>query len=122
MMHFAYDAFCMMHLLSFISGCITTTKKRRANHVILFDRWFNPAVESQAIDRSFRIGQVNNVFVHKMVCLATFEEKIDQMIEAKRELTELSVGTGEQWISKMSTDELSDLFALSNASFSGKPA
>jgi SNF2 family DNA or RNA helicase len=109
----------LFSVLSFVSVWFY---QRRANHVILFDRWFNPAVESQAIDRSFRIGQVNNVFVHKMVCLATFEEKIDQMIEAKRELTQLSIGTGEQWISKMSTDELSDLFALSKASFSGKPA
>jgi SNF2 family DNA or RNA helicase len=72
-------------------------------------------VEAQAIDRSFRIGQVKNVFVHKMVCSATFEEKIDQMIEAKRELTELSIGAGEQWITQMSNDELSELFALSNA-------
>jgi SNF2 family DNA or RNA helicase len=86
---------------------------RHANHVIMFDRWFNPAVESQAIDRAFRIGQMRNVFVHKMVCSATFEERIDEMIEAKRELTSLSVSTGERWISKMSDSELEDLFAIS---------
>lgn len=87
----------------------------KANHVVMFDRWWNPSVEAQAIDRAFRIGQLRNVFVHKMLCTATFEERIDEMIEAKRELTELSMSAGEQWISKMSNSELKDLFSLAGS-------
>jgi hypothetical protein len=84
-----------------------------ANHVLMFDRWFNPAVEEQAIDRAYRIGQRKNVFVHKMIVRSTFEERIDEMIEKKRDLTNMAIGTGESWISAMSNSELRDLFALS---------
>lgn len=77
-----------------------------ANHVIHFDRWWNPAVENQATDRAFRIGQ-KNVFVHKLVCEKTIEEKIDQMLKFKKELAENVIGgTGENWITDLDNEEL----------------
>ena len=84
-----------------------------ANHVFHFDRWWNPAVENQATDRAFRIGQQRNVQVHKFVCVGTLEERIDQMIEHKKVLAESIVGSGENWLTEMSTDQLKELFALS---------
>jgi SNF2 family DNA or RNA helicase len=84
----------------------------RANHVFHFDRWWNPAVENQATDRAFRIGQQKNVQVHKFVCVGTLEEKIDDMIERKKQLAEGVVGTGEGWLTELSTEQLKDLFAL----------
>lgn len=84
----------------------------RANRVFHFDRWWNPAVEEQATDRAFRIGQTRHVQVHKFVCTGTLEEKIDAMIESKRELARMTIGTGEGWITELSTDQLRDLFAL----------
>jgi SNF2 family DNA or RNA helicase len=84
----------------------------RANHVFHFDRWWNPAVENQATDRAFRIGQTKNVQVHKFLCAGTFEEKIDAMIERKQALAASIVGTSEQWITEMTTEQLRDLFAL----------
>ncbi|MEK8131088.1 DEAD/DEAH box helicase [Paenibacillus filicis] len=83
-----------------------------ANHVFHFDRWWNPAVENQATDRAFRIGQTRNVQVHKFVALGTLEERIDEMIERKFGLSEQIVGTGENWVTEMSTDELREMFAL----------
>jgi SNF2 family DNA or RNA helicase len=87
----------------------------RANHVFHFDRWWNPAVENQATDRAFRLGQTKNVQVHKFVCAGTFEEKIDQMIEQKKEIAANVVGTGEGWLTELSTSQLKDLFALQRA-------
>jgi len=84
----------------------------RANHVIHFDRWWNPAVEDQATDRAFRIGQNRNVMVHKFVCVGTLEERIDEMIESKKGLAETIIGSGENWISDLSTEELQDLVRL----------
>ena len=84
-----------------------------ASHVFHFDRWWNPAVENQATDRAFRIGQQKNVLVHKFVCVGTLEERIDQMIEQKKELAERIVGSGENWLTEMSTSQLKELFALS---------
>lgn len=84
----------------------------RANHVIHYDRWWNPAVENQATDRAYRIGQQLNVQVHKLICSGTLEEKIDLMIENKRSLASQVVGSGEQWVTEMSTEQLQDLFAL----------
>jgi SNF2 family DNA or RNA helicase len=84
----------------------------RANHVIHFDRWWNPAVENQATDRAFRIGQTRNVQVHKFICSGTLEEKIDEMIERKKEISENVIGTGEAWLTELSTAELKNLFAL----------
>jgi SNF2 family DNA or RNA helicase len=84
----------------------------RANHVFHFDRWWNPAVEDQATDRAFRIGQRQNVLVHKFVCIGTLEEKIDAMIEQKKGLANAIVGSGENWLTEMSTDDLRDLVQL----------
>lgn len=67
-----------------------------ANHCIMFDQWYNPSMERQAEDRAFRIGQKRKIFVHKFICMSTFEERIDRMIKAKRELTDLTIGAGEQ--------------------------
>jgi SNF2 family DNA or RNA helicase len=84
----------------------------RATHVIHFDRWWNPAVEDQATDRAFRIGQHKNVQVRKFITVGTLEERIDEMIEAKKELAEAVIGGGEQWMTDLSTDELRQMVAL----------
>lgn len=83
-----------------------------ANRVFHFDRWWNPAVEDQATDRTYRIGQSRNVQVHKFVCAGTLEEKIDELIESKKEVADRVVGTGEGWLTELSTAELKNLFAL----------
>lgn len=83
-----------------------------ANHVVHVDRWWNPAVEDQATDRAFRIGQRRRVQVRKFVCAGTVEEKVAALIADKRSLAERVVGTGEQWITELSTGQLRDLFAL----------
>ena len=83
-----------------------------ANHVFHFDRWWNPAVENQATDRAFRIGQTKNVEVHKFICAGTLEEKIDEIIERKVQVAENVVGTGEDWLTELSDEELKDIFAL----------
>ncbi len=85
-----------------------------ANHVFHYDRWWNPAVEDQATDRAFRIGQKRAVQVHKFLCAGTIEEKVDRMLETKRELASKIVGAGEQWITELGNRELSELFALSH--------
>jgi non-specific serine/threonine protein kinase len=84
-----------------------------ATNVVHFDRWWNPAVEDQATDRAFRIGQKRNVQVRKFVCGGTLEERIDAMIEAKRALAERIVGSGEGWITELSTEQLREIVALS---------
>jgi non-specific serine/threonine protein kinase len=83
-----------------------------ANHVIHVDRWWNPAVEDQATDRAFRIGQTRNVQVRKLVCGGTLEERIAAMIRDKRGLAASIVGTGESWLTDLSTDELRELIRL----------
>jgi SNF2 family DNA or RNA helicase len=83
-----------------------------ASHVFHFDRWWNPAVEDQATDRAFRIGQTRNVQVHKYVCAGTLEEKIDEMIARKQEVAARVVGSGEGWLTELSNDQLKDLFTL----------
>ena len=86
----------------------------RANHVIHFDRWWNPAVENQATDRAFRIGQQKKVMVHKFITRGTIEEKIDAMLEEKSKLAEDVVASGgETWLTEMNNEELSELFSLS---------
>ncbi|MBD1848760.1 DEAD/DEAH box helicase [Cyanobacteria bacterium FACHB-502] len=84
----------------------------RANHVFHFDRWWNPAVENQATDRVFRIGQKRNVQVHKFVCNGTLEERIHELIESKKALSEQVVGTGENWLTELDTDALRNLLLL----------
>ena len=84
-----------------------------ANHVFHVDRWWNPAVEDQATDRAYRIGQRKSVQVHRFVCVGTLEERIAALIASKRELASMVVGAGEQWLTELSTDELRDLLTLS---------
>jgi superfamily II DNA or RNA helicase len=84
----------------------------RATHVIHYDRWWNPAVEDQASDRAWRIGQDRPVQVHRMICEGTLEERIATLLEAKRGLAESVVGGGESWVSELSDDELADLVEL----------
>ncbi|MEM1335395.1 MAG: C-terminal helicase domain-containing protein, partial [Actinomycetota bacterium] len=86
-----------------------------AGYVIHLDPWWNPAVEDQATDRAWRLGQTRKVNVHKLVCEGTVEEKVSQVIDEKRALAEQVVGTGENadaWLSELSTDELRDLIVL----------
>jgi SNF2 family DNA or RNA helicase len=83
-----------------------------ANHVFHYDRWWNPAVENQATDRAFRIGQLRTVNVHKLISSGTLEERIDQMIEQKTELASQIIGSGEQWLTELSTSQLRDLLSL----------
>jgi non-specific serine/threonine protein kinase len=85
-----------------------------ANHVVHFDRWWNPAVENQATDRTFRIGQTKDVMVHKFVTSGTIEEKIDEIISGKQQLAAYVIGAsaGENWVTEMSNAELLNLFRL----------
>ena len=83
-----------------------------ANHVFHYDRWWNPAVENQATDRAFRIGQNRTVNVNKMISIGTLEERVDQMIEQKTELAERIIGVGESWVTELSTEKLRDLLSL----------
>ncbi|MDD1728199.1 MAG: DEAD/DEAH box helicase [Methanospirillum sp.] len=92
----------------------------RANHVFHIDRWWNPAVEDQATDRAYRIGQQKNVAVHLLISAGTLEERIDMMIEEKRRIAESVIGTGEDWITSLSTDELRDLLRLSGELIGGE--
>lgn len=87
-----------------------------ASRVVHYDRWWNPAVEDQATDRAWRIGQSRSVFVHKLVCEGTVEERIDALITDKRSLANAVVGTtGEAWLSELSTDALRDLVTLDHS-------
>lgn len=88
-----------------------------ASHVFHVDRWWNPAVEDQATDRAYRIGQTRNVQVHLMISAGTLEEQIDIMLEEKRKLAEQIVGSGEEWFTGLSTDKLRELVSLSDDAF-----
>ena len=90
-----------------------------ASHVFHYDRWWNPAVEDQATDRAYRIGQKRAVQVHKLLCAGTVEEKIDRMLEQKRDLAAKVVGAGERWITELGTGELRELFALAEGAAIG---
>lgn len=90
-----------------------------ANHVIHLDRWWNPAVEDQATDRAFRIGQRRSVQVRKFVGIGTLEERIDAMIDEKKALANLVVGDGETWLTELSTGQLRELFTLSKDAVDG---
>jgi superfamily II DNA or RNA helicase len=102
----------VLFLLSLKAGG-TGLNLTAANHVIHVDRWWNPAVEDQATDRAFRIGQRRDVQVRKFVCVGTLEEKIDAMIEQKKALAEQVVGTGEAWLTDLSTAALREVLTLS---------
>ena len=84
----------------------------KASHVIHLDRWWNPAVEDQATDRAHRIGQARSVFVHRLVTTGTVEERIDEMITRKRDLAQRVVGSGESWLTELSTDDLREIVTL----------
>lgn len=84
----------------------------RANRIFHYDRWWNPAVENQATDRAFRIGQTQAVQVHKLICRGTLEERIDELITRKLALAEQIVGSGEGWLTELSTDELREVLTL----------
>jgi len=90
-----------------------------ASHVFHYDRWWNPAVEDQATDRAYRIGQRRAVAVHKLVCAGTIEDKVDRLLEQKRQLAAKVVGAGEQWITELGNRELRELFALSKDAIVG---
>ncbi|HYN92847.1 MAG TPA: DEAD/DEAH box helicase, partial [Pilimelia sp.] len=108
---FSTDDEPMLFLLS-LKAAGTGLNLTAANHVIHVDRWWNPAVEAQATDRAFRIGQQRNVQVRTFICAGTLEERIDEMIERKKALADSVVGTGEDWLTELSTAELRDLFRL----------
>ncbi|BAF58586.1 hypothetical protein PTH_0405 [Pelotomaculum thermopropionicum SI] len=80
--------------------------------MIHYDLWWNPAVEDQATDRTYRIGQTRTVMVHRLISLGTFEEKINTMMASKRELAGLTVAAGESGLSELSNEELRELFKL----------
>ena len=84
-----------------------------ATNVIHYDLWWNPAVEEQATDRTYRIGQDKNVLVHRMITLGTFEEKIDEMLKSKKELADMAVYEGEKIITELSDEEIYEIFTLS---------
>ena len=108
---FQSDAGPPLFLLSLRAGG-TGLNLTAANHVIHLDRWWNPAVENQATDRAFRIGQKRNVQVRKFICTGTLEEKIDEMIEEKKALADLVISDGEGWLTELSTADLRAVFAL----------
>lgn len=83
-----------------------------AHHVIHYDLWWNPAVEAQATDRAYRIGQKNDVMVHRFITKNTFEERINDMIQSKKALAEMTVSTGENWIGNLSNRELKSVFEM----------
>jgi SNF2 family DNA or RNA helicase len=84
----------------------------QARHVFHFDRWWNPAVEDQATDRVFRIGQTRSVSVYKYICAGTVEERIDELIEKKKDLAGMVIRAAEDWLTELSTSDLRDLLAL----------
>ena len=86
-----------------------------ASHIIHYDLWWNPAVENQATDRAYRIGQKKNVMVHRLITKNTFEEKIDEMIQHKKHLAEMTVASGENWIGKLSNKELREIFGSNHS-------
>jgi SNF2 family DNA or RNA helicase len=90
-----------------------------ANHVVHLDRWWNPATEAQATDRAFRIGQRRDVQVHKFVCIGTIEERIDRMIAEKSDLAQVAVGSGEGWLTNLSTRDILELVELAPEAYGG---
>ena len=83
-----------------------------ANHVVLYDRWWNPAVEQQAMDRAYRIGQKKNVQVHVFCCRGTLEEKVDALVQSKKAIAGSIIGSGERWLTEMDNKEIGELIAL----------
>jgi len=115
---FQEDADPAVFLLS-LKAAGTGLTLTAANHVVHLDRWWNPAVEDQATDRAFRIGQTKNVQVRKLICVGTLEERIDEMIDRKKALAESVVGSGEDWLTELSVAELREVLRLSPEAVSG---
>lgn len=92
-----------------------------ANHVVHLDRWWNPAVENQATDRAFRIGQRKDVQVHKLVSAGTIEERIDTVLLDKQSLADLTIAPGEDWLAQLDDDSLLELLSLSEEDKGGGP-
>ncbi|MDR2068717.1 MAG: DEAD/DEAH box helicase family protein [Spirochaetaceae bacterium] len=107
---FQTDPACRILLVSLKAGGLGLNLTA-ASRVIHYDLWYNPAVENQATDRVFRIGQTRNVFVHRFITKNSFEERIDAMLTEKRELADMTVSSGESWLARMSHEELRALFA-----------
>jgi SNF2 family DNA or RNA helicase len=114
---FQGDAEPAIFLLS-LKAAGTGLNLTAANHVVHVDRWWNPAVEDQATDRAFRIGQTKNVQVRKFICVGTMEERVDEMIERKKALAQSIVGTGEGWLTELSVAELRDVMRLGSEAVS----
>ncbi|MEV2277023.1 DEAD/DEAH box helicase [Nocardiopsis sp. NPDC049922] len=108
----------MVFLLS-LKAAGTGLNLTAANHVVHVDRWWNPAVENQATDRAFRIGQRRDVQVRKLVCVGTVEERVDEMIERKSALAEGAVTTGEQWLAGLSVEDLREVVRLAPEAVAG---
>ena len=108
---FQHDRAERVFILSLKAGG-TGLNLTAASNVIHYDLWWNPAVEAQATDRAYRIGQENRVMVHRLITQSTFEERINDMINAKRNLADMTVGAGEQWIGQLGDGELRELFRL----------
>ncbi|MFE3456337.1 DEAD/DEAH box helicase [Nocardiopsis aegyptia] len=108
----------MVFLLS-LKAAGTGLNLTAANHVVHVDRWWNPAVENQATDRAFRIGQRRDVQVRKMVCVGTVEERVDEMIERKSALADGAVATGEQWLAGLSVADLREVVRLAPEAVAG---
>lgn len=108
----AEDSPAAAFILSLKAGGVGITLTK-ANHVIHFDRWWNPAVEDQATDRAYRIGQQKTVFAHKFITLGTIEEKIDKMLEDKKKIANSIVGNDESWLSGLDANSFIKLIQLS---------
>ncbi len=108
---FQTDAASKLMIVSLKAGG-TGLNLTEASNVIHYDLWWNPAVENQATDRAYRIGQAKTVVVHRLITLGSFEEKIDEMIKAKKALADLAVSDGESWITQMSNQDLREIFGL----------
>ena len=87
-----------------------------ASQVIHYDLWWNPAIEAQATDRAFRIGQTKNVQVHRFITKGTFEEKINALLESKKAIADMTVNAGETWLADMNDQEISEIFGLESSS------
>jgi SNF2 family DNA or RNA helicase len=108
---FQTDRQIKVFLLSLKAGG-TGLNLTAASNVIHYDLWWNPAVELQATDRAYRIGQNKNVMVHRLISKGTLEEKIDKMIKSKKALADMAVATGEKWIGELSNKDLKDILKL----------
>ena len=109
--HFQSEAYVPFLVVSLKAGGVGLNLTS-ANHVIHYDRWWNPAVENQATDRVFRIGQSKNVMVYKLVCENTLEEKIHHIIEDKKKLADTVIGAGETWLSRLNDDEIMSVLSF----------